>query len=506
MKKVNELRAGALLSYVNIAITTIIPLLYTPIMLKMLGQSEYGLYSLSNSIISYLSILNFGMGSAVVRYITAARAEENKDKVERTMGLFLKIYGALALLVLIVGGVITIFVDSLFAKGLSVEEINKLRILMIIMSVSTAISFPLSVCSSVLISYEKYIFRRILDITSTVMLPILNLVVLFMGEGSIGMAAVGLVIQIIYGYVYIHYCKRKIGVKAKYDKLNYDMLKEIWGFTAFVFLGMIVDMLYWATDKVLIGALIGSVAVAVYNIGGVFTSMVNSMSSAISNVFSSRITTMVVKDQPIEKLSELLIRIGRIQYLVIAFIISGYIVFGKAFIHFWSGDAYMEAYYIALYTMIPLAIPLIQNVAYNTILAQKKHKFRSIIYAIIAVVNVISTYMAIPRYGIIGAAVCTAIAYVIGNGIIMNIYYYKVTKLDIPKFWLNIAKISIVPVIFSMAGLYIVNKILIINSIKLFLIEVIVYSVLYIVCIWLTSMNQYEKSIFYDMIKFIKKK
>ena len=55
-------------------------------------------------------------------------------------------------------------------------------------------------------------------------------------------------------------------------------------------------------------------------------------------------------------------------------------------------------------------------------------------------VNVISTYMAIPRYGIIGAAVCTAIAYVIGNGIIMNIYYYKVTKLDIPKFWLNIAK------------------------------------------------------------------
>ena len=215
LKKVNELRAGALLSYVNIAITTIIPLLYTPIMLKMLGQSEYGLYSLSNSIISYLSILNFGMGSAVVRYITVASAEENKDKVERTMGLFLKIYGALALLVLIVGGIITIFVDSLFAKGLSVEEINKLRILMIIMSVSTAISFPLSVYSSVLISYEKYIFRRILDITSTVMLPILNLVVLFMGEGSIGMAAVGVVIQIIWICLHIllqkkDWCKGKI--------------------------------------------------------------------------------------------------------------------------------------------------------------------------------------------------------------------------------------------------------------------------------------------------------
>ena len=95
MKKVNELRAGALLSYVNIAITTIIPLLYTPIMLKMLGQSEYGLYSLSNSIISYLSILNFGMGSAVVNYITVASSEEDKDKMERTMGLCVKMYGSL---------------------------------------------------------------------------------------------------------------------------------------------------------------------------------------------------------------------------------------------------------------------------------------------------------------------------------------------------------------------------------------------------------------------------
>ena len=58
-KKVNELKVGSIITYINLIISTIIPLLYTPIMLKMLGQSEYGLYSFTNSIISFLSILNF---------------------------------------------------------------------------------------------------------------------------------------------------------------------------------------------------------------------------------------------------------------------------------------------------------------------------------------------------------------------------------------------------------------------------------------------------------------
>ena len=67
MKRINELKAGSILSYVNLLIGCIIPLLYTPVMLDIMGQAEYGLYSLSNSVISYLGLLNFGMGSAVIR-------------------------------------------------------------------------------------------------------------------------------------------------------------------------------------------------------------------------------------------------------------------------------------------------------------------------------------------------------------------------------------------------------------------------------------------------------
>lgn len=238
---------------------------------------------------------------------------------------------------------------------------------------------------------------------------------------------------------------------------------------------------------------------AVYNVGGTFTTMLQNMSGAISNVFVPRVTTMVVTNSGDEDLSALLTRIGRLQYIIVSLFLSGYIVFGKTFIYYWAGDGYEDAYYIALLTMIPLAIPLIQNIAYNIIVAQNKHQFRAIIYTVIAVVNVVSTYLVLPHYGIIGAAVCTSIAFFVGNGVIMNIYYYKVTKLDIPGFWKNIAKMSIIPVFMGVIGYVVVNQREI--SLSLFMAGVIIYVLVFAVLSWLISFNSYEKALFTDLIK-----
>ncbi|NFO13457.1 hypothetical protein FDB34_04370 [Clostridium botulinum] len=88
MKKVNQLKAGAILSYISLGLTNIIAIIYTPIMLRLLGQSEYGLYNLSNSIIGYLGVLDFGLGNAIVRYTAKYRAEEDKDGESNLNGLF----------------------------------------------------------------------------------------------------------------------------------------------------------------------------------------------------------------------------------------------------------------------------------------------------------------------------------------------------------------------------------------------------------------------------------
>lgn len=501
-RKINELKIGSIITYINLIISTIIPLLYTPIMLRILGQEEYGLYSLSNSVISYLTLLNFGFGNAVIRFISKFRVEGDHEKIEGVTGLILSIYGIIAIVVCIVGFGLTKGTGLFFGTGLTSSEIQRLKILMIIMTVSTAISFPVSILSSVSIAYEKYVFRKMVDMVATIATPILNLAVLFMGYASVGLAMIGLIIQIIYGIIFIWYCKKKLNVMPRFKNMPFYMLKEILGFSIYVFACSIIDMLYWATDKVLIGAVLGTVAVAVYNVGGTFTSMLQNMSSAISGVFGTRVNMMVFGNQPTEELSELLIRIGRLQYYIVSLILSGYIVFGQVFINVWAGKDYSEAYIIGLLTMIPLAVPLIQSIAFSVISAQNKLKFRTIVYAIIAILNVIGTILAMPKFGIIGAAACTAVAFVVGNGILMNWYYWKVSRLDIPRFWKNIIRISIVPIIMTVVGM-IALKIIDIKNLWMLLILGVIYVIIFGIGSWLIEMNTYEKTLVGGMINKI---
>ena len=62
----SQIKSGAVLSYVNMFINILVTAFYTPFMLRMMGQNEYGLYSLVNSVIAYLSVLDMGFGNAMI--------------------------------------------------------------------------------------------------------------------------------------------------------------------------------------------------------------------------------------------------------------------------------------------------------------------------------------------------------------------------------------------------------------------------------------------------------
>lgn len=83
---VNQLKAGAALSYISIGLNNIIGLLYTPYMLRMMGQNEYGLYSLVASVVAYLTVLDLGFGNAIVRYTAKFRAEAKRKSSMRCSG------------------------------------------------------------------------------------------------------------------------------------------------------------------------------------------------------------------------------------------------------------------------------------------------------------------------------------------------------------------------------------------------------------------------------------
>ena len=100
--KRDEIKAGALLSYLNLLIGNLIPFIYTPIMLRMLGQAEHGIYGIAQSVMGYIGLLNFGIGGSIIRYLAKYRAEGDLDGEQRVFGLFIKIYSVIGAAILLV--------------------------------------------------------------------------------------------------------------------------------------------------------------------------------------------------------------------------------------------------------------------------------------------------------------------------------------------------------------------------------------------------------------------
>ena len=83
--KVNQLRAGVVMTYLNIGLGSLIPFIYTPIMLRLLGQSEYGIYLRATSVVGYLALLSFGLGSTIVRYVRNIVQKEIKSRKKKLL-------------------------------------------------------------------------------------------------------------------------------------------------------------------------------------------------------------------------------------------------------------------------------------------------------------------------------------------------------------------------------------------------------------------------------------
>jgi O-antigen/teichoic acid export membrane protein len=160
----------------------------------------------------------------------------------------------------------------------------------------------------------------------------------------------------------------------------------------------------------------------------------------------------------------------------------------------WAGADYAEAYPVALLTMIPVTVPLIQNTGLNILYAQNKHKFRSVVYACIAVLNVVLTFLWVERFGIVGAAAATCVAYVVGNIVIINWYYYAKIGLNIPLFWKNIAGMSPVMFLMGAAGWLVLDR-LAVDSWLVFFALAAAYSVIYVILAWWLMMNSYERGL-----------
>ena len=501
----NQRRWGAIFSYVNIIATIVVGLVYTPIMLRLLGQSEYGLYSLMGSLVGYLSVLDMGLGNTIVRYTAKNRADGTAEIEGKLNALFLFIYSIIGIVALGVGLVLYANIENLFGATLSMGEMHRARIMMLLLIFNVAVSFPLSIFSSIMQAYERFIFLRVTNILRVLLNPLLVLPFLYWGYGSVMMVVISTILNLACLLANCFYCFRYLDVHFCRGKFEKSFLYEVAGYSFFIFLNAIMDKVYWGTGQFVLGIVSGTIQVAIYAIAMQFMMMYMNFSTAISSVILPKVTMMVAKHVEVSELTKLMIRIGRLQYLLVGYIFVMFILVGSEFIQLWAGPAYLTAYPIVILLMAALLIPLVQNVGISILQAMNLNRYRMTAYTICAGIALIISFPLAYQFGGIGCAIATAGSLFISTGIIMNRYYANVIHLGIREFWGNIFSMSKGMVVLLILGFALKYSIDPSVSWKNFISYTGTITVFYAAIMYFWCMNDSEKALCQQLIRKIRR-
>lgn len=494
MSNSNERKRGAILSYLSIILSTVVQLVYTPLLIRMLGQSEYGLYSLVSSVIGYLTVLDLGFGNAIVVFTAKYRANKEYKKEKRLHGMFLVIFCIIGLIAGLLGLLLYFNVPLLFGKTMTDIELHKAKIMMLILSFNLAITFPFSIYSSIITAYEKFTFQKVMSILNTILKPILMIPLLFLGYKSITMTVVITVVNIIVLLSNYFYCKKKLGVNIKFMGFDKKLFKTIFSYSFFIFLGVIVDKVNWSVDQFVLGAVSGTIAVSLYSVASQVNNLFVNLSGAMSGVLLPKMSKMIAKNASNEEMTNEFIKVGRLQYLIVFLMASGFTLFGKEFIMAWAGKDFVTSYYIAIILILPLCVPLIQNLGISIMQAKNMHKFRSVLLALIAVANIFISIPLAKVYGGIGSAIGTSLSLIIGNIIILNIYYHKKVGINVIEFWKSIIKMTI-PMIIPIVAIVILMHFVTLHGYVNLIVFGGIYTILYCLNCYFLVMDDYEKNI-----------
>lgn len=499
----NQIKSGAIISYIAIFFNIAAGLLYTPWMVRQIGVSDFGLYSLIGAFLSYF-LIDFGLGSSIARFIAKFRAEGKENEVNNLLGITTRIYLIIDFIILLILLVVFFFLSNIF-KELSPQEIEKFKIIYVIAGFFSLITFPFTPVSGALIAYEQFFVLKLSDMVQKVLIIVLMILALLMGYGLFALVLVNGFVGFCVKVLNFLYLKQKTKIKINLQFFNKKLAKELFSFSSWVFVVGIAQRLLLNIVPTILGILSGSKQIAVFAIAMTLEGYIWTFANSLNGLFLPKVTRIVSENKNMHVVSNLMIRVGRIQLLIIGLLITGIVVLGKPFINLWMGPDFIPSYYVALFLIVPGIVTHTQEIANTLLFVVNEIKYRAKLYIFASILSVVIGIILTPKIGALGSAIGVGIAIILFHIIGMNIVYSKVLKLEIVRFFRTV-HLKMIWTFVVIGGLSILGQCFYkIDSWSSFIVSGSAFVLIYIILVWNFVMNNEEKELVMSVVNKIRK-
>lgn len=491
---------GVLLGYIAMFIQNISSFVLTPLLIIAFGNGNFGVYRLILSISSYFALADLGLSNAIVRYISEYRAKNDKISESRFVSLIVIIDIFVGSILMLGGFVIYLRLPIIFGSSFLPTEIDLLSSLFFLTLINGVFNLFTNITTGIIKSYENFAFLKIINILSTFVRFGVALILISLSKNAFAIVLLDTILSLLLLIITTVFCIINLKIKLSFKLLNRIYAKQILSYSIIVFIDAIAFHLFWNADNFIIGIFLSSSAIALYSIGTQISTLFFSLSIIVSDVIMPGIVAKVTNNATDSDLTDEMTKIGRIKLMFLALPVIGFIFLGKEFIVFWVGVEFLQAYWISLLVIIPSTIAGVFDAGLYIMWAKNKHKVKSIVSLTIALLNIVISIILVQAIGVIGAAIGTAFAYIVGYNIFNTIYFHKILGLNMFKFikdtlkgvWKAILSISI------FAFLVTLNTS---TNVFEFVFKVFIISIAYVLMIYKTGFNENERQMFSGIVK-----
>lgn len=493
-----QIKYGAILSYLSIILNIGSGLIYTPWMVKIIGQSQYGLYTLAYSLIS-LFLVDFGLSSATARYVSNYHAEGNEAKVNNFLGVIYKLY--LIIDAVIFAVLISVFlgIEQIYAN-LTYNELQQFKVVFAIAGLFSVINFPFVTLNGVLTAYEEFIHQKMADVIYRVLLLVLMIIALLNGGGLYTLVLVNAFVGLVTTVYKLIVIKVKLPIKVNIRYRNTQLYKELFGFSAWTTISSLAQRLVFTITPSILGIVSNSISIAIFGIISTIEGYVFTFTTAINGMFMPTISKAYTNNNAEDELFPLFLSVGKFQYALNGLMIAGFAVVGKQFINLWMGVGYEFAYIGILLTIIPGLFYNSLQIANTALVVTNRVKYQAYVNITMGVINVVLAFPLAKLYGVIGACASIFVAFMIRN-VLLNFIHYKILKLDIPSFFKECYCKMSIPVITTIIIGVLMNRIWTAKGWMDLIIRGVVVTLIFCVLLYFTGLNKSDRHWLKDFVR-----
>ena len=491
---------GISLSYIYTLANTVIGIFMSAFIIRMLGQTEYGVYQTMTSFLTYLVLFEFGTGTIMTRNIALSSKDPDNFDVKSNYSTILIIAIGLSIVIALATGIFYAFIDRIYAITLTPAQIVYGKKLFLIIAVRTILSFLIQTLNGALLGFEQYTFGQITKLAYLIARTGLVVAALMIWPAALAVVIIDTGLTFIQLMITGWYVVSKINLHFSFKFFDKTIVIQALPLALAMFIQAIVNMANGNVDKFVIGILLSPEAVALYSVALFIYTTFSSMTTIPISMYIPQVADNMKKGLEGEMLTETLVNPCRLIAIIGGAILFGFAAIGRQFIDLLYGKTYEEAWLIALVIMGPMYINMCNGILINVLDVLRKRHVRSFILLGTTALNIVLTVWWIAHWGIIGAATATAISTILGQIILMNLYYHKVIKINVMSLYRKTLT-GILPSLVAALALSYAAGSVIKNDFISFVVGGVLFCIVFLIMLWFYGSNKQEKALMRKMLK-----